>query len=94
MHTDLANTLQLISDDGPSVFYEGAMAEAIVSDYRGYTINGMPPPSSGEVNVAHILECIEPLDIGDEDAGFGFGSTETLNVMIESMRLAFSSRSV
>ncbi len=128
---DLANTLQLISDQGPSVFYEGAMAEAIVSaqlntrdtapmgagrmttddlasylasgvderdpivsDYRGYTINGMPPPSSGGLTVAQILECMEPFDMGNEEAGFGFGSTQALNVMIESMRLAFSSRSV
>jgi len=68
--------------------------EPVVSDYRGYTINGMPFPSSGGLTVAQILECVEQFPLGDADAGFGPGATDTLNVMIESMRLAFSSRSV
>jgi gamma-glutamyltranspeptidase/glutathione hydrolase len=68
--------------------------EAIVSDYRGYEINGMPPPSSGGLTVAQILECLERFPLGSETDGFGSGSAQTLNVMIESMRLAFSSRSV
>lgn len=67
--------------------------EPIVSDYRGYTINGMPPPSSGGLTVGQILECIEQFPMGDADAGFGPGSVSTLHVMTESMRLAFSSRS-
>ncbi len=67
--------------------------EPIVSDYRGFTINGMPPPSSGGLTVGQILECIEQFPIGKEDAGFGEGTVNTLHVMAESMRLAFSSRS-
>lgn len=66
----------------------------IVSDYRGYSVNGMPPPSSGGMTVAQILECVEQFDLGDAEQGFGAGSAQTLHVMIESMRLAFSSRSV
>lgn len=68
--------------------------EPILSDYRGYTLNGMPPPSSGGMSVAQILECVEPFPIGDKAKGFGVGSAQTLHVMVESMRLAFSSRSV
>jgi len=68
--------------------------DSIVSDYRGYSVNGMPPPSSGGMTVAQILECIEQFPLGDVEQGFGAGSTQTLHVMIESMRLAFSSRSV
>ncbi|MFK7997791.1 MAG: gamma-glutamyltransferase [Granulosicoccus sp.] len=68
--------------------------EAIVSDYRGYTIHGMPPPSSGGLTVAQILECIEQFPIGSEAAGFGEGSVNTLHVMAESMLLAFSSRGI
>ena len=68
--------------------------EPVVSDYRGYTINGMPPPSSGGLTVAQILECMEQFPIGSESAGFGENSATTLHVMVESMRLAFSSRSV
>ena len=54
----------------------------------------MPFPSSGGYTVGQILACMEDFPIGDESAGFGFGSANTLNVMVESMRLAFSSRSV
>ncbi len=63
-------------------------------DYRGYQMKGMPPPSSGGYTVGQILGCMEHFPIGDEGAGFGFGTANTLNVMTESMRLAFSSRSV
>lgn len=68
--------------------------DPIVTDYRGYEIYGMPPPSSGGLTVGQILECLETFDIGNAEAGFGSGSASTLHVMIESMRLAFSSRSV
>lgn len=68
--------------------------EPITSDYRGYTLNGMPPPSSGGMTVTQILECVEQFPLGDAAEGFGAGSAQTLHVMIESMRLAFSSRSV
>lgn len=68
--------------------------EAVVSEYRGLTINGMPPPSSGGLTVTQILECLEQFDLGNTEAGFGPGAPATLHVMVESMRLAFSSRSV
>lgn len=68
--------------------------EPTVSDYRGYEINGMPAPSSGGMTVTQILECLEQFPLGSEEDGFGEGSAKTLHVMIESMRLAFSSRSV
>lgn len=68
--------------------------DPIVSDYRGFTLNGMPPPSSGGMTVAQILECVEQFPLGDTEEGYGAGSAQTLHVMIESMRLAFSSRSV
>ncbi len=64
------------------------------SDYRGYTIKGMPPPSSGGLTVTQILECLEQFPLGDSSQGFGSGSASTLHVMVESMRQAFSSRSV
>ena len=132
VQTELADTFQLIADNGVDAFYEGPIAEAIVAaqlrsrgqvgedgagrmsltdltdyrdagiderepvafDYRGYTINGMPSPSSGGYTTAQILHCMEDFDLGNEEAGFGFGSANALNVMAESMRVAFSSRSV
>ena len=68
--------------------------DPVVSDYRGYQIHGMPSPSSGGYTVTQILECLEQFPLGDANAGFGAGAANTLHVMIESMRLAFSSRGV
>ena len=82
--SDLANYLQAGVDE----------RDPITGDYRGYTLNGMPPPSSGGLTVTQILECLEQFPLGDADAGFGAGNASTLHVMVESMRLAFSSRSV
>jgi gamma-glutamyltranspeptidase/glutathione hydrolase len=40
------------------------------------------------------LKLIERFPIGDASQGYGFGSTRTLNVMMEAMRLAFADRAV
>ena len=85
---DLADYLADYNDGGIDV------RDPIVTDYRGYEINGMPPPSSGGLTVGQILECLEQYDIGDTESGFGPGDPATLHLMVESMRLAFSSRSV
>ena len=68
--------------------------EPVEFGYRDYQLKGMPFPSSGGYTVGQILACMEDFPVGDESMGFGFGSANTLNVMVESMRLAFSSRSV
>jgi gamma-glutamyltranspeptidase/glutathione hydrolase len=66
----------------------------VVSQYRGATILGMPAPSAGGYAVAQILECIEQFPLGNAAAGYGPGSLNTVHVMTESMRLAFSSRNL
>lgn len=74
--------------------YNVAIRKPVVDDYRGFTIKGMGPPSSGALTVLQILKLSERFPIGDERLGFGFGSTKTLNVMLEAMRLAFADRAV
>lgn len=74
--------------------YEAAVREPVVGDYRGYRIVGMPPPSSGGLAVIQMLKMMERFPLGDESKGYGFGSARTMNVMIESMRLAFADRAV
>lgn len=74
--------------------YEAKVRAPIQGDYRGFTIKGMGPPSSGPLTVIHALKLVERFPVGDEDAGFGFGSTRTLNVFIEAMRLGFADRAV
>ena len=52
----------------------------------------MAPPSSGALTVLQILKMLERFPLGDASPGFGFGSTNTLNVMADAMRIAFADR--
>jgi gamma-glutamyltranspeptidase/glutathione hydrolase len=72
--------------------YQPAIRAPIEGSYRGYKIKAMAPPSSGALTVIQILKMLERFPIGDEAQGYGFGSTRTLNVMAEAMRLAFADR--
>jgi gamma-glutamyltranspeptidase/glutathione hydrolase len=74
--------------------YEVAIRKPVEGYYRGLRIVSMPPPSSGGLTVIQILKLIERFPIGDASQGYGFGSTRTLNVMMEAMRLAFADRAV
>lgn len=86
----LAGRMTLGDLDG----YTIAVRDPVVGTYRDFKIVSMPPPSSGGLTVIQILKLMERFPIGDESRGFGFGSLRTLNVMIESMRLAFADRAV
>jgi gamma-glutamyltranspeptidase/glutathione hydrolase len=74
--------------------YDVKLREPIVANYRGYTVVGAPPPSSGGLTVIQMLKMLERFPLGDVSQGFGFGTTKTLHVMIEAMRLAFADRAV
>ncbi len=121
---DLARTYRLISQGGPSVFYRGEIARALVdtvthpplvpgasrtarpgvlsledlaryevhvrppvtSTYRGYTLHGMGPPSSGGLALAltfHLLEAHSPASMSRADF---------LHRYLEASRLAFADR--
>ncbi len=66
----------------------------IEGSYRGYKIKSMAPPSSGALTVIQILKMLERFPLGDASKGYGFGATNTLNVMADAMRLAFADRGV
>lgn len=74
--------------------YTADLREPVMGTYRGYTIKAMSPPSSGGLTVLQMLGMLERFPIGDASQGFGFGSTRTLHVMAEAMRLAFADRAV
>jgi gamma-glutamyltranspeptidase/glutathione hydrolase len=74
--------------------YEAKVRAPVRGEYRGFTIEGMGPPSSGPLTVIHALKLMERFPIGDADAGFGFGAKRTLNVYIEAMRLGFADRAI
>jgi len=72
--------------------YEATIRTPVVGTYRGYTIKAMSSPSSGGLTVIQMLGMLERYPIGDARAGYGFGTTKTLNVMAEAMRIAFADR--
>lgn len=74
--------------------YKATLREPVVGTYRGYTIKAMNSPSSGGLTLLQMLGMVERFPIGDAGAGYGFGSTSTLNVMAEAMRTAFADRAV
>ncbi|HEY9099592.1 MAG TPA: gamma-glutamyltransferase [Thiobacillus sp.] len=74
--------------------YQVAIRKPLISHYRGWTLAGMPPPSSGGLTTFQMLKLLERFPLGDTTQGYGFGSPKTLHVMIEAMRLAFADRAV
>lgn len=58
------------------------------STYRGHEIIGFPPPSSGGVHVAQILNILEHFDL----RALGANSPDFVHVVAEAMKLAFADR--
>ena len=74
--------------------YHAAFRAPVIGDYRGYLVKSAPPPSSGGLALMQMLKMLERFPMGDTARGFGFGAFSTLNVMQETMRLAFADRAV
>jgi gamma-glutamyltranspeptidase/glutathione hydrolase len=68
--------------------YKAKEREPIRTSYRGRTILGFPPPSSGGVHVAQILNILETFDL----KRMGRGSADFAHVVAEAMKLAFADR--
>jgi len=68
--------------------YQCKVREPVTNSYRGYQIIGFPPPSSGGVHVAEILNIVEAFDLRK----FGAGSADLIHVVTEAMKLAFADR--
>lgn len=60
----------------------------IQGDYRGYTVYGMPPPSSGGVHVQEILNIIE----NDDVRAMGFHAPAAVHLIASAMQQAFADR--
>jgi len=69
--------------------YRARFREPVVCTYRGYTVVGFPPPSSGGVHVVQILNVLERFDLKElcerRPATF-------YHVLAEAMKLAFADR--
>ena len=69
--------------------YRAKRRVPIRTTYRGYTIVGFPPPSSGGIHVAQILNILESFDLRrllQEDPGTAY------HIIAEAMKLAFADR--
>ena len=68
--------------------YQAKLRESVFTTYRGCQLVGFPPPSSGGVHVAQILNVLENFDLKT----MGPGSADLIHVVAEAMKLAFADR--
>ena len=62
----------------------------VSTEYRGRTVIGPPPPASGGVHIAQMLNILEGFDIG----AMGFGSPDSIHLLAEILKIAFADRAV
>ncbi len=70
--------------------YKAKVRPAVCGGYRGYSVCGMGPPSSGGLTVAMILGLIERFDV----AALGPDATEAVHLFAEAGRLAYADRNI
>ena len=68
--------------------YKIALREPIRTRYRDFEIIGFPPPSSGGVHVAQILNTLENFDLAKHPPY----SVDSIHLITEAMKLAFADR--
>lgn len=69
--------------------YSVKQREPVITTYRGYKIVGFPPPSSGGVHVAQILNILELFPMGEL---MRTDSAAAYHLIAEAMKLAFADR--
>lgn len=69
--------------------YEAKQRKPIESQYQGYTVVGFPPPSSGGIHVAQILNMLDHFDMNSLREE---NPATAIHVMAEAMKLAFADR--
>ena len=72
--------------------YQPKVRTPVCSDYRAYTVCGMPPPSSGGIAVAQMLGMFETFDMKALAPSNGVPSPDALHVFSEVGRLAYADR--
>ena len=68
--------------------YKAVVRDAMVFDYKGYTVIGMPMPSSGGLLMEQMMKMIADRNI----AKMGFHSIEAVQLMTEVERRAYADR--
>ncbi|MEZ4911378.1 MAG: gamma-glutamyltransferase [Saprospiraceae bacterium] len=68
--------------------YHSKWREPIMSNYRGFTVASMPPPSSGGICLSQLLQMVEPYELEK----MGYHSTDAVHLMIEAERRVYADR--
>ena len=68
--------------------YQAVWRTPIKSQYKNYQIIGMPPPSSGGVALAQLLQMVAPYSLNN----WGPNSDSTIQVMVEAERRVYADR--
>jgi len=69
--------------------YQSVSRNPLTSDYKGYRILTVPPPSSGGIILIQLLKILEPYPFRT----WGHNSARTIHLMVEAERRAFADRS-
>ena len=72
--------------------YQAKTRTAICSDYRAWTVCGMPPPSSGGIAIAQMLGILETKNMQALAPVDGVLNVETVHLFTEAGRLAYADR--
>ena len=72
--------------------YQPKLRTPVCSDYRAYSVCGMPPPSSGGIAIAQMLGMLETRDMAALAPREGVLGVEGLHLFSEAARLAYADR--
>jgi gamma-glutamyltranspeptidase/glutathione hydrolase len=72
--------------------YRPRIRPPVCSDYRAFTVCGMPPPSSGGIAVAQMLGMFETRDMRALAPANGIPGAQAVHVFAEVGRLAYADR--
>jgi len=68
--------------------YRAQLVQPLRGSFRGTTVLGMPPPSSGGVTLLQLLQILEPLPL----ERWGLNSAAAIHALVEAMNLAYRDR--
>ena len=72
--------------------YRAKVLEPVCSDYKAWTVCGMPPPSSGGIAIAQMLGMLEVKDIRPYAPVDGVLDAQAIHLFSEAGRLAYADR--
>ena len=72
--------------------YQAKLREPVCTDYKTWTVCGMPPPSSGGIAIAQMLGMLETRDMRSLAPKDGVPGAEAIHLFSEAGRLAYADR--